>query len=137
MEDVNKRLKEATEQCLIAHDAWIGNKKDSAARESLMDAVHELRKVAARMEIEIAISERDQMASKPIPIPSHRSKRKQSSGDDAAAHNGDDDNRGNKGQPTDDNSGKLSISSSDQGSSARQARRRRAPGGGGGKPSGD
>lgn len=89
MDDIEKRLKEATDACLKAHGDWSKDKKDSKTREALMEAVHELRKVAARLEIEIAISERDEMASKPIPIPSHRSnKRKQ--GD------GGDDSRGNK-----------------------------------------
>jgi hypothetical protein len=41
-----------------------------------MEAVHELRKVAARLEIEMAISERNEVASKPIPIPSHRANKK-------------------------------------------------------------
>jgi hypothetical protein len=73
MEDnVQKRLKDATENCLKCHDAWNKDKKDPGTREKIVEAVHELRKVAARLEIEIAVSERDQMASKPIPIPSHR-----------------------------------------------------------------
>lgn len=90
MEDVEKRLKEATDNCLTSHAEWTNNRKDGKSREALMEAVHELRKVAARLEIEIAISERDEMASKPIPIPPHRSnKRKQP---DMA-----DDNFGNAG----------------------------------------
>jgi hypothetical protein len=73
MEDnVQKRLKDATENCLKCHENWNKDKKDAGAREKIIEAVHELRKVAARLEIEIAVSERDQMASKPIPIPSHR-----------------------------------------------------------------
>lgn len=93
MDDIEKRLKEATDSCLKSHGEWDKNKKDSKARENLMESVHELRKVAARLEIEMAISERDEMASKPIPIPAHRSnKRKQQD-------NSGDDNRGNKGAP--------------------------------------
>lgn len=72
MEDVQTRLKEATENCLKCHQAWVQDKKNAQTREKIMEAVHELRKVAARLEIDIAVSERDQMASNPIPIPSHR-----------------------------------------------------------------
>lgn len=98
MEEIEQRLKDATDSCLKTHAAWNGNRKDGKAREALMEAVHELRKVAARLEIEIAISERDEMASKPIPIPAHRSnKRKQ--------HDNGDDNRGNTGGGNDQQGG--------------------------------
>lgn len=76
MDEVEQRLKEATDNCLACHAEWNKNRKDSKVREHLMEAVHELRKVAARLEIEIAISERDEMASKPIPIPPHRSNKR-------------------------------------------------------------
>ncbi len=84
MEEIEKRLKDATENCLTAHAEWTKNRKDGTNREKLMESVHELRKVAARLEIEIAISERDEMAAKPIPIPPHRSqhKRRRPEGDD-------------------------------------------------------
>ncbi|MCB9996452.1 MAG: hypothetical protein H6869_08470 [Rhodospirillales bacterium] len=98
--NIEDRLKEATSNCLSSHGEWDKNKKDSKARETLMEAVHELRKVAARLEIEIAISERDEMASKPIPIPPHRSnKRKMENNvDDNVGNQGDGDNS-NKGGP--------------------------------------
>lgn len=89
MEDVAKRLSEATATCLKKYEEWKGNQKDGDIREALMEAVHELRKVGARLEIEMAISERDQMASKPIPIPPHRSSKKR-------PQNEDDDSAGNK-----------------------------------------
>lgn len=72
-QDVQQRLKEATEHCLSCYAAWTKDKKDAKSREKIMEAVHELRKVAARLEIELAVSERDQMAANPIPIPPHRS----------------------------------------------------------------
>lgn len=90
MEEIEKRLKDATDVCLKCHEEWNKNKKDSKAREALMEAVHELRKVAARLEIEIAISERDEMASKPIPIPAHRSQNKKK-----RDHDDGNDNAGN------------------------------------------
>lgn len=85
MEEIEERLKVATENCLKAHGEWAKNRKDGRTREQLMESVHELRKVAARLEIEIAISERDEMAAKPIPIPPHRSanKRRRPEDDDA------------------------------------------------------
>lgn len=88
MEDIEKRLKEATDACLAAHSEWNSDQKDGSKRESLMEAVHEIRKVSARLEIMIAISERDQMASKPIPIPAHKSQHKRVNSDDDAANDG-------------------------------------------------
>lgn len=90
MEEIEQRLKVATENCLKAHEEWAKNRKDGRTREQLMESVHELRKVAARLEIEIAISERDEMAAKPIPIPPHRSsnkRRRPEGGDDDAGNN--------------------------------------------------
>ena len=108
MEDIENRLKKATEDCLKSYAEWSKDKKEGKFREGLMEAVHELRKVAARLEIDMAISERNEMASKPIPIPAHRSnKRKQ---EDNA-----DDNRGNSDKPQ-----------------GRKPPRRKAGGGGGG-----
>jgi len=95
MDEIQQRLRTTADACIAAYEAWSGAKKDGAVRESLMEAVHELRKVAARVEIEMAVSERDEMASRPIPIPPHRASRKQ--GGDFGA----DDNIGN----TVDNSG--------------------------------
>lgn len=72
MEDVQTRLQETSKNCLQAYDAWISGKKNAPARESLMTAIHELRKVASRLEIELAVSERNEMTSRPLPIPAHR-----------------------------------------------------------------
>ncbi len=88
MEDIENRLKDATAACLKTYGEWKDNRKDSKLREALMESVHELRKVAARLEIEMAISERDEVASKPIPIPAHRSNRKKQQGDNAQAEGG-------------------------------------------------
>lgn len=93
MSEIKKRLQESGENCFKCYDAWTKDPKDQAAREALQDAVHELRKVASRLEIEIAVSERDEMASKPIPIPPHRASRKKSGekgNDQSDAHAGND-----------------------------------------------
>ena len=83
MDDIDRRLKEASENCIKCYEGWSKNQKDSSIREAMMEAIHELRKVAARLEIEMAISERNEMTSKPIPIPAHRStNRKGNAGSD-------------------------------------------------------
>lgn len=117
MEEIEKRLRDATDQCLACHAAWVKNKKDGSTREKLQEAVHELRKVAARLEIEIAMSERDEMSAKPIPIPPHRaSKRRPGEMNDFG---GDDDQNGNM------SGGSENLQDGGQG----RAMRRRRPGG--------
>jgi hypothetical protein len=105
MSDVQQRLKESSESCLQCYDTWNDNKKSSDVREQLQESIHELRKVASRIEIEIAISERDSMSDRPIPIPSHRSKSKnQGAGESIVPDRGDMDdsddhnNGGGKGK---------------------------------------
>lgn len=73
MDEIQTRLQETSKTCLDAYTIWVEKKKDSKAQEDLSSAIHELRKVSSRLEIELAISERDQVTSKPLPIPSHRS----------------------------------------------------------------
>lgn len=102
MDDIEKRLRDVTEGCLKAYQAWQGAKKSAEAREDLQDTIHELRKVAARLEIDIAVSERDEMASRPIPIPPHRATGKrqgEDDGDDGAGNSseGNNGNNGNRG----------------------------------------
>ena len=76
MEDIEKRLRESTDACIKSFENWVKQNKNLESRETLMEAMHEVRKVVARVEIEIAISERDRLGSRPIPIPPHRSQRK-------------------------------------------------------------
>lgn len=99
MDDIQKRLKETSEACIAAYEKWAGNKKDSGASETLQEAVHELRKVAARVEIELAISERDENALKPMSIPPHRASHKPyaavDDSDDSKGNIQPNDNRGN------------------------------------------
>ena len=73
MDGIATRLKETSEECIKAYDAWSKDKKDIVTREPLSDAVHDLRKVAARIEIELAVTERDEQG-RPMPIPGHRSR---------------------------------------------------------------
>lgn len=88
MDEVGKRLQETSENCTKYYEAWSKDKKNPETRETLQEAIHELRKVASRLEIEVAVSERDEMTDRPLPIPSHRSNQ-----------------RGNKGQGNGNNAG--------------------------------
>lgn len=92
MDDIQQRLKDSSEACIKSYEKWAANKKDSAARESLQESIHELRKVTSRLEIEMAVSERDEMALRKIEIPPHRAaQRRPGQGMDE----GEDDSRGN------------------------------------------
>ncbi len=82
MEEIEKRLRESTDACIKSFENWIKQNKNLESRESLMEAMHEVRKVVSRVEIEIAISERDRLGSRPIPIPPHRSSRKRAEGEE-------------------------------------------------------
>jgi hypothetical protein len=77
MDEIKQRLKEASDACVAKFEAWRAKGGDHAAREALQDAVHELRKVASRIEIELAVSDRKQQGNEPIPIPAHRAARRQ------------------------------------------------------------
>ncbi len=76
MEDVQARLKESADACLKSYEEWTSKEGSAETRENLQESIHELRKVASRLEIEIAISERKKVTSKPLPIPPHRSQSK-------------------------------------------------------------
>lgn len=92
MDEIQTRLQETSQNCLTAYAGWVGNKKNAASQETLQAAIHELRKVCSRLEIELAISERDQMTARPLPIPSHRASKGRAQDGDNGDH---DDNIGN------------------------------------------
>jgi hypothetical protein len=71
---VEQRLQETAAVCLSSLEAWKKDLKDEDAREKLLEAVHELRKVCARLEVDIAMSDRKNINAKHIPIPEHKSK---------------------------------------------------------------
>lgn len=97
MDDIEKRLRDVADNCVKAYLQWHTAKKDAESREVLQDAIHELRKVSARLEIEIAVSERDEMALRPIPIPPHRATRKRQGEDDDNGDNAGNFNEGGNG----------------------------------------
>lgn len=87
MDDLATRLKTTSEECLKAYEAWIADNKKGANSSVLEDAVHELRKVSARLEIELSVSERDENG-KALPLPTHRSQGHQGKGNnDKRQHN--------------------------------------------------
>lgn len=94
MDDIKKRLQETSEKCFTCYESWIKNKKDGKAREALEDSIHELRKVASRLEIEMAVSERTEATQKPLPIPPHRDAQRRPA-DDSMGNVAHDDDRGN------------------------------------------
>jgi hypothetical protein len=70
---VQERLQSTVKNCMDCYEAWKGQAKDVELRQQLEEAVHELRKVTSRIEIELAISDRNNSSLKPMPIPPHRS----------------------------------------------------------------
>lgn len=94
MDEIGQRLRECADACVAAYAVWAEARKDVAVREKLQEAVHELRKVSARLEIEMALSERQEMAQRPIPVPPHRSSRRRD-----PEHFPVDDDEGGNGLP--------------------------------------
>lgn len=62
-DDLQSRLKETYEACDKAYAAWSDDQKSVPAQETLGEAVHELRKVASRLEIELAVCESQRVRS--------------------------------------------------------------------------
>lgn len=142
MEDIESRLKEASDSCIKAFESWGKAKKNPELREALQENLHELRKVTARLEIEVAISEREDMTQRPINIPPHRSSRRQGNDLPGFINNGmDDDNTGNVSdeQPnfnTDRPQQPTRQHANNQGRGGFQRRPMRRPQGGGGNGGG-
>lgn len=94
MAEIKARLQEQSTNCLNAYTVWVDNKKDVQARENLREAIHELRKVSSRLEIELAISEREEMSQKRIQPPHHRDAKKRAENNQDSANDisfGEDD----------------------------------------------
>ena len=140
MDEIETRLKEAAENCIKAYESWGGQKKNPEARERLQEATHELRKVAARLEIEIAVSERDDMTQRPIPIPPHRSSnRRPGSGLPDFIKDGnsaDDDGAGNMSDAMGNNDRPQNSNNRPRQGGFQRRPQRRPHGGGSPQPSG-
>lgn len=73
IDEVEARLREKAKGCLGAYRAWRQSPNETSM-QSLSDAVHELRRVLARIEIEMAATRREEHSVRPIPI--HRASRR-------------------------------------------------------------
>lgn len=69
------RLRETARAALIAYRSWRQTPGETSI-QTLGDAVHELRRVLARIEIDMSASRRNEQAARPIPIPWHRAARR-------------------------------------------------------------
>jgi len=68
------RLRETARACLVSYRGWRTGPGETSI-QTLNDAVHELRKVLARIEIDMSASRRDEQGQRPIPVPAHRAAR--------------------------------------------------------------
>ncbi len=73
---IEARLRETARGCLVAYRGWRQAPGETSV-QTLNDAVHELRKVLARVEIDISASRREEPSVRPIPVPAHRAARQQ------------------------------------------------------------
>lgn len=67
----DQRMAEAATAASDAYRKWKAGPGETGM-QTLADALHDLRKVIARMEIEVSASRREEHAARPIPIPMHR-----------------------------------------------------------------
>lgn len=72
---VEARLRDTARGCLNAYRGW-RQQPGEASIQALSEAVHELRKALARIEIDMSASRREEQAIRPIPIPAHRTARR-------------------------------------------------------------
>lgn len=74
-EPADTRMTVAASRAAEAYTAWKTNPGE-VGMQSLAEALHDLRKVIARMEIEMSASRKQEHAARPIPIPYHRAQRR-------------------------------------------------------------
>ncbi len=72
MTDTLNRLKDSSANAIRTFEAWENKRSDSSLREAAEEAIHELRKVTSRLEIEMVSVERKEQSQVSIPIPPHR-----------------------------------------------------------------
>lgn len=77
VDETEGRLRETAKTCLLTYRGWKQTPGETSI-QALSDAVHELRKVLARIEIDMSASRREEQAIRPIPIPAHRAARRPS-----------------------------------------------------------
>jgi hypothetical protein len=72
---VEARLRETARGCLSAYRSWRQTPGENSI-QTLSDAVHDLRKALARIEIDMLAARREEQVARPIPIPAHRAARR-------------------------------------------------------------
>jgi hypothetical protein len=72
---VEGRLRDTARTCLLAYRGWRTQPGEQTV-QTLSDALHDLRKALARIEIDMSATRRDEQAQRPIPIPAHRASRR-------------------------------------------------------------
>ncbi|HBH26593.1 MAG TPA: hypothetical protein DDX54_04240 [Rhodospirillaceae bacterium] len=86
--ETGERLTAAGATCVKAWKAWTADPRDEGKRGALAEAAHELRRALARLEIDMAKSERAGATQKPLPIPEHKAGRRDGSAPRHAAPEG-------------------------------------------------
>lgn len=81
---IEQRIEDTSKACLACYTSWSADKKNAPAAEALAASVHELRKVASRLEIELAANDRDSGVRKPIEPPAHKTSKPVGSRDEGA-----------------------------------------------------
>ncbi len=79
-EKTAERFANRSENFFKAYEAWEKEQLCSEKRDDLRKALHSMRKVLARVEIEMALSESKERAKNPMPIPTHRTQNKKKAG---------------------------------------------------------
>lgn len=72
---VEGRLRDTARTCLLAYRGWRTQPGEQTI-QTLSEALHDLRKALARIEIDMSATRRDEQAQRPIPIPAHRASRR-------------------------------------------------------------
>lgn len=72
---IEGRLRDTARSCLVAYRGWRTQPGEQTI-QTLSEALHDLRKALARIEIDMSASRRDEQAQRPIPIPAHRASRR-------------------------------------------------------------
>ncbi|MDR3519178.1 MAG: hypothetical protein P4M00_25570 [Azospirillaceae bacterium] len=72
---VEARLRDTARSCLVGYRGWRQQPGENSI-QALQEAMHDLRKALARIEIDISMALRNEHVARPIPIPTHRAARR-------------------------------------------------------------
>ncbi len=132
MDEINKRLSDAAQKCMASYDSWRKDQSAAEVREALNEALHELRRATAALEIEMIRQERATPGGRNIPTPGHRAMRRREGGEGGGEDDSEQgDNIGNRDDGNHQGGGHGGGGHGGGGGGANMARhmRRRRPGG--------